>query len=311
MGTGLILSLTAVILWGVLAIPLKLSVEFIDATTLTWTRFTFAFLFTLIIQASFGRLKQFLTLEVKDFVRLGLAGIFLTGNYVTFVWCLEYIAPGTAQLNFQVAPFYLAIGGILFFKEPVNAKKWVCFGALACGMLMFFHPSLNTSASDAAILTGVMIVQFSTISWSIYALIQKSMGSKLSPANSLMFIYFLGILILLPWSHSSILGTLNAEQYGIVLFCCCNTLIAYGAFAMALKRWKTIQVSAMLGLTPIVTFMSTAVCVLFQWWPDHIVSDNLEPLSFAGIVLVVASVAGVQFMSAGKTVFKKKRLSPD
>ena len=35
MGAGLILSLTAVILWGVLAIPLKVSVDFIDAMKTT------------------------------------------------------------------------------------------------------------------------------------------------------------------------------------------------------------------------------------------------------------------------------------
>lgn len=292
---GLIFVSIAVFFWGILPIALKLSGQFIDAITLTWFRFLMAFVVTLFIQWRFGNLRQFTALSKSQWLKLCLAGILLMFNYVSFVYSLDYLAPGAAQLNFQTSPFFLAFGGVLFFKEKISAVQLSCFATLALGMLLFFHPHLSfTDTDNHQVMIGVMIVQFSVMSWTSYALLQKSLASQLSPSNILLFIYFLGIGVMAPFSSFGHFNQMNTEQWGVAIFCGANTLIAYGCFAQAMKYWPTAQVSAMIALTPVLSFSATALVVSFGWWVDVFSADNIDALSLLGIVLIIASVFAVQ-----------------
>ncbi|MGP1721220.1 DMT family transporter [Shewanella frigidimarina] len=294
---GLIFVSIAVFFWGILPIALKLSGGFITPVTLTWFRFVMALVVTLLIQWRLGALRQLVGLPSLVWLKLLLAGVLLMCNYVSFVYSLGYLAPGTAQLNFQTAPFFLAFGGVLFFKERFNAFQLSCFATLGLGMLMFFHPQLDLNqASDHQVLLGIMIVQFSVMSWTSYALLQKSVSQRLSPSNVLLFIYALGIVIMAPFSDFSQFEAMTLDQWWIVLFCGANTLIAYGCFGQALHYWPTAQVSAMLSLTPVLSFSATELVVSFGWWSGVFTSANIDVLSFMGIVLIVCAVFVVQIV---------------
>mgnify|MGYP003642968620 FL=1 len=294
---GLIFVSIAVFFWGILPIALKLSGGFITPVTLTWFRFVMALVVTLLIQWRLGAFRQFVGLPSLVWLKLLLAGVLLMCNYVSFVYSLGYLAPGTAQLNFQTAPFFLAFGGVLFFKERFNAFQLSCFATLGLGMLMFFHPQLDLNqASDHQVLLGIMIVQFSVMSWTSYALLQKSVSQRLSPSNVLLFIYALGIVVMAPFSDFSQFEAMTLDQWWIVLFCGANTLIAYGCFGQALHYWPTAQVSAMLSLTPVLSFSATELVVSFGWWSGVFTSANIDVLSFMGIVLIVCAVFVVQIV---------------
>nr|WP_280925688.1 DMT family transporter [Shewanella septentrionalis] len=287
----------AIVFWGMLPIALKLSGAFIDPVTLTWFRFLVALVVSILIQWSAGSLKQFAALDAKVWLRLVLAGVFLMLNYVSFVYSLDYLAPGAAQLNFQTSPFFLAFGGVLFFKERLNAVQLSCFATLALGMLMFFHPYLDLSgANNHQVWIGVMIIQFSALSWTSYALLQKSLLNRLSPANLLLVIYGLGIFVMAPFSDFSQFASMDSFEWQIALFCAANTLIAYGCFGQSMKYWPTAQVSAMLALTPVFSFSATALVVSLGWWPEVFHADELDGLSLLGIGVIIVSVMVVQLL---------------
>uniref|UniRef100_UPI004048308A DMT family transporter n=1 Tax=Shewanella baltica TaxID=62322 RepID=UPI004048308A len=294
---GLIFISVAIVFWGMLPIALKLSGAFIDPVTLTWFRFLVALVVSILIQWSAGSLKQFAALDAKVWLRLVLAGVFLMLNYVSFVYSLDYLAPGAAQLNFQTSPFFLAFGGVLFFKERLNAVQLSCFATLALGMLMFFHPYLDLSgANNHQVWIGVMIIQFSALSWTSYALLQKSLLNRLSPANVLLVIYGLGIFVMAPFSDFSQFASMDSFEWQIALFCAANTLIAYGCFGQSMKYWPTAQVSAMLALTPVFSFSATALVVSIGWWPEVFHADELDGLSLLGIGVIIVSVMVVQLL---------------
>ncbi|MDR8525239.1 DMT family transporter [Shewanella fidelis] len=302
---GLIFISVAVLFWGLLPIALKLSGLFIDPVTLTWFRFLVALIVSFAIQYLSGSIKQFKALDKRSWLKMSLAGILLIFNYVSFVFSLKYLAPGSAQLNFQTAPFFLAFGGMLFFKERLNAMQLSCFATLALGMLMFFHPyiGLSTSPDSADVWKGVLIVQFSVLSWASYALIQKSMIKRLSPNNILLFIYLFGIFAMAPFSDFTQFAVMDKNQWAIAIFCAINTVIAYGCFGQSMKYWPTGQVSAMLALTPVISFTLTAIVVSLGWWSDLIKGAIIDPLSFAGIVLIIVSVIIVQL----SPIWQKRR----
>ncbi|WDE12719.1 DMT family transporter [Thalassomonas haliotis] len=294
---GLFFISTAVMFWGFLPIALKLSSSFIDPVTLTWFRFFIALIVSALIQFYAGKLSQFKQLTKPGWLKLSVAASFLIFNYVSFVYCLEYLSPGQAQLNFQTAPFFLAFGGLLFFKEKLTAVQMACFAALALGMMLFFNPYLDFSQADnGRIWLGVLIVQFSALSWCCYALIQKSLAQQLSANNILLFIYGFGIFAMLPFSRFDDFLQMSVHDWWIALFCALNTLVAYGCFAQSMKYWPTSQVGPMVALTPVISFSSTALVSYLGWWPDIITSTPLNLAALLGIAIVISSVFAIQLL---------------
>jgi drug/metabolite transporter (DMT)-like permease len=108
-----------------------------------------------------------------------------------------------------------------------------------------------------------------------------------------------------PFSHFSHFSQMDTTQWWIVIFCGANTLIAYGCFGQAMKYWPTAQVSAMMALTPVLSFSATAIVVSLGWWGDVFSADNIDALSLLGIVLIIASVFAVQIWPL---MLKRKQL---
>ena len=295
---GLFFSLTTLLCWAMLPIGLKLAADFIDAITLTWFRFLVALVLVFIWQSYRGQLSEFSALNRNDWLRLLAAGVFLIINYITFANSLSYLHPGIAQLNFQTAPFYLAAGGLLFLGDKIFRQQWLCFGGIAIGLLLFFHPYLTGDTQTEISVVGLVIIQISSLSWSLYALLQKALFSKLSPSNILLAIYAVAALTMWPFADMSQLAAPSTDEILILTFCSLNTLVAYGALSQAMRYWQTVQVSAMIALTPIASFLLSELCVLLMLWPDYIQSAHLGPVSVVGILIVVGCAVLVQLVTA-------------
>jgi len=292
---GLPLLLVSVIFWGILPIALKLSVDFVDATTLTWFRFVVALVITLALQWYLGHLKQFKNLVWSDWAWLLVAAGFSIGNYLTFAYCLEYLAPGPAQLYFQTAPFFLAFAGILVFKEQITMWQFGSLIVLAVGVILFFHPYLSLPESELdRLLLGILIVQVSSLCWSGYAVMQKYMKDRISGNNILLFIFVVGVVVMLPFSDLEQFADFKHWEWSVAGFCALNTLVAYGCFAQAMKYSTNLQTGAMVALVPIFSFLFTFVVAILGWWPDVIQADQLDQWQVIGIVTVVASVILLQ-----------------
>jgi drug/metabolite transporter (DMT)-like permease len=294
---GLFFITIAILAWGILPIALKLSSPFIDPVTFTWFRYIVAFLISFALQYWAGKLGEFKSLVRADWIQLSLAAVFSIANYVSFVYCLNYLTPGQSQLNFQTAPFLLAFGGVLFFKEKLQPVQMACFATLALGMLLFFHPHLDFSQQkDNGMWLGVMIVQFSAISWVCYSLLQKSLMGKLSAPNFLLYVYGFASVVMLPFCQYDAFAPMNTEQWLICLFSAVATLVAFGCFAQSMKYWPASQVGPMIAITPVCSFATTRLVSDMNWWPGIIISDQLDLQAIAGIVIVVLSVVAFQLL---------------
>lgn len=297
---GLFFCSVCVLFWSALPIALKLSGGFSDPVTLTWLRFSVAGIMLIIWQGMRGKLVEFTRLTRKQWLTLFTAGTLLIINYSFFVWSLDYLHPGVAQLSFQTAPLFLAVGGMIFFKERVRWQQWGCFVVLAIGMLVFFHPVLggNLGGDPALIALGFLIVQTSACAWCFYALLQKSLFKTLSSTNILLGIYLYAMVVMLPFSSPTELLEMDMSQTLVALFCCINTILAYGAFAQAMNYWQTVQVSASIALTPVIAFIATELCVAMGLWQGIIESSHADSLSLFGMALVVMAAISVQFITA-------------
>lgn len=296
---GFGLSLTTAVLWGVLPIFIKICLEAMDAVTITLYRFVVAgvfVLFVLIKKKSVPRLKS---LGRNKGILLGLATLFLVVNYVANVKGLEYLAPETTQVVMQVAPFLLMIGGIIFFGERL--KKIEIFGAVLTfsGLMLFFNDRLaDLFLSLNHFTLGVLIVVFAATTWAAYALLQKPLLRVLTAKQLTLLIYILGALLLLPFAHLGQLAMMNKLQLFALLFCCINTIVAYGAFTEAMNVWQASKVSAVIALAPLFTFISMFIAV--HLFPEYVKPSELDMWAYIGGGIVIAGSALTSMGRASK-----------
>lgn len=286
---GLFLSLISVIMWGLLPLTLMISLKLMDAYTISWYRFLgSSFLLGLYIFWRWRHHKIFL--KKIDYLLLGLAITGLLLNYIAYIIGLNYTTPGSAQLLIQLAPMFLMIGSIIFFKEKFCVKQWIGFIALIIGMILFFNNRYNQifshSLSDITFLKGMVLIIIAAFTWAIYALCQKQLLINMSPSIVLFIISSFGVMIFYPFSTPE--DILRQPPLYLILlgFAMINTVAAYGAFSLALEHWEASRVSAVLSITPLVTIFLGWIAL--KIWPLFIVPENINIISMLGATLVVS-----------------------
>jgi len=287
---GLLLSLVTAVLWGILPIKLKEVLQVMDPITVTWYRLLVAGLLLFAYLSAMKRLPRFRPLGKKGSWLLVLAIVGLIGNYVLYLVGLKLLSPGTTQLVIQVAPILFLISSLFVFRERFSLGQTIGLLVLVLGFGLFFNQRLEellTSLSDYT--AGVLIVLLAALIWTFYGLAQKQLLTIWNSVQVMMVIYLACAALLLPWAQPLQLFQLSPLQGWLLLACCLNTLVAYGAFAEALAHWEASRVSAALAITPLVTFGSVALAA--SLWPEHVQPEQINGIAYGGAVLVVLGSA--------------------
>ena len=257
---GLCLALLTALLWGILPVKLKQVLQAMDPVTVTWFRLLVSGSLLFVWLASVKRLPSFKLLGRKGKALVVLAVLGLVGNYMLYLVGLRMLSPGTTQLLIQIGPILLLISSIFLFKERFSLGQGIGLAILLIGFGLFFNQrlvELLTSLGDYTL--GVLIVIMASVVWTFYGLSQKQLLTVWNSLQVMMVIYLFCALLITPWAHPAQALQLSPLQGWLLLACCLNTLVAYGAFAEALAHWEASRVSATLALTPLITLASVAI----------------------------------------------------
>lgn len=289
--SGLLLALTTAVLWGMLPIALKLLLDVITANTITAIRFVAATVMVGIWLGMRGKLPALAVLLNRKagwLMLIAVAG--LLSNYIMYLSGLNYLTAETGQVVIQLAPFLMMLGGVIIFKERL--LLWQKAGAimLVAGLLLFFNERLLVLVLQAGSETlGVLLVIAAGVTWAAYALAQKQLLVHYSSKQIMYLLYFAGSIVFLPLADFSPLQSMSQLHWALLVFCCLNTVVAYGAFAEALHHWEASKVSAVLAVTPLFTILFANV---IGWLlPDFLVPQQLNLWSWLGAVFVVLGSA--------------------
>jgi drug/metabolite transporter (DMT)-like permease len=289
---GLALSLLTVLLWGILPIALKVTLQALDVYTVIWFRFLASFVLLAVYLGVRGQLPKLEQLRSVSGKLLAMATLFLAANYFLFMQGLALTSPANAEVLIQLAVLLLGLGGLVIFQERYTLYQWLGVSVLTCGYLVFFHDQLtNLITAHNTYLLGSGLVVLGAVAWAVYALAQKQLLQSLSSAHIMLIIYGGCALLFTPLAKIEAIFTLNSLHLGMLVFCAFNTLIAYGAFAESLEHWEASKVSAVLALAPIFTLISVELVSVFI--PDLIPTEDITLIGIIGALLVVCGSVAI------------------
>lgn len=287
---GLGFTLLTVLMWGLLPIALKLVLAVMDPITISWYRFSLSALIALLWYGykRTAQLKDLLSSRSWRLTAVAVGGLLC--NYLLYIWGLNHITPGAAQILIQLAPLLLLIGSVILFKESFSTTQWLGVAALTVGMLLFFHQRLtNLVETSDQYVAGIALIVAAAVIWAFYGLAQKQLMAAHNAKDLLFLICICGTLLLWPLSEPQQIRALDTMEMALLVFCGLNTIIAYGAFGLAMSHWQSSRVSAVLPIAPLLTLLFTAG--LDHWRLIDIPIEPLDWLGSLGALMVVAGAA--------------------
>lgn len=304
---GFVLAMVTTVLWAVLPIMLKEILKGMDPYTVTWYRLFTAGVVLFVWLAWRRRLPSIRALSVTNRWLLMVAILGLTFNYVLYLMGLSRLTPGTMQLMIQVAPIMLMLGSMWVFRERFGIGQLIGLLVLLVGFVLFFNQRLGELFTQMTSYTlGILITLGAALTWALYGLAQKQLLTIWSSITVMMVIYLACSALLLPLAAPDTIMHLTRLQFWLLVGCCLNTLIAYGAFAEALVHWEASRVSATIATTPLFTFAMVAVGSML--WPTVIKPELLNNLAYLGALLVVSGSALVALAPSLIQKLKNRRL---
>ena len=294
---GIFYTLITVLMWGVLAIALKIASKEIDSPTIVWFRFSLAFsgMFIFMVIKNPKGLK----ILYKPSWLMVLSSIALAWNYIGFMLGIQYTSPSNAQVAIQFGPILLAVSGIVFFKEKISRIQMIGFFLAIFGFIIFYQQHLSASVGQEGQYTkGMLITLTGAVAWSVYAALQKKLVVNYSVGTLNVFIFGLPVLLYLPFVNFQNLTHLNFGYWALLVFLGANTLISYGYLSLALKYLEAGKVSIIIVLNPIITFILMGILTWMQVsWID---GEHFSVLSVTGALIAL--------FGAILVVRKKKKL---
>ncbi len=292
---GLAFAVVTAGFWGVLPVALTIALRAVDPVTLTWVRFLTAALMLGGVLAVMGQLPKLSSVGGKGWLVLGLALFGLAGNFVIYVIALGHASPTINQVVTQLSPILLMLGGIAVFHERFSFIRWAGFALLLVGLPLFFNrrlPELMNLHSGLGL--GVALLVLCSFIWAIYGLAQKWMLRRLQSQQILLLLYIGAAVVLFPAAHPAAILKVDTLQAWMLVFCCANTVIAYGAFAEALRHWEASRVGATLTLTPLFTMVT-------MWILEHAVPGLVKPeqLNFLSVLGALIVIGGSMLCALG------------
>ena len=137
--TGIIYTAGAYILWGILPIYWKFTNEVPALETLAH-RVIWSFIFVLIIVVLMKRklLKNFFQVQMsqkKTWLGLFLASLFISINWLTYIYAVNTNHIVEASLGYYVNPLVAVLLGIFVLREKVNVLQAVSFVLAGIGVI--------------------------------------------------------------------------------------------------------------------------------------------------------------------------------
>lgn len=299
---GLTLSLSASLMWGLMPVVIKATLNHVDLITMNWYRITTgAVLLTLLFWFKGGiRFHQWRKPATAALIVVAITG--MLGNYVFYSAGLDRITAGAAQVLIQLAGLLILLSGLTLFKERFNRWQWLGMAVFLVGLGLFFNlriAGIRSDLGDPEFLAGAGLVLLAATLWTGYAVAQKLLLRELGSQEILLMIYITGSLLFLPKADPSVITELSLEGIFLLALVSLITVATFACYSESLVHWEVSRASVVASSVPLFTFAFVALINAFI--PGYSPVEPMNSLSWLGVVLVVIGTGLTALSRAGKT----------
>ena len=285
---GIIFAIITALLWGLLAIGVKIVLTEVNAITVVWVRMSIAMLFV----GGYFLVKRPSAFRVfsKPPKLIWVAAIGLAFNYIGYAQGIDWAGPASTQVVIQLGPVILCIAGFFLFKEKFVLRQIGGFILAFIGLLFFYKQQIGSmDGGQDTFLKGILATVFGAIAWSTYSITQKRLVTEHPVQQINLFLYTFSTMVYLPFVDFSDFVGLSPWMWGGLVFLGLNTLIAYGALGEALKYTDAGKVSVIIILNPIITF--TLLAIMEASGVSFMVIEKIPFWAYVGAVMMLSGAA--------------------
>jgi len=290
---GILLSVVTALLWGVLPIILKVSLQGFTIGTIAWFRFSLAFLLL-------GIFLQFKGNRPLNILRkppwMGVfGGLCLTANYYWVTLGVEISGPSNMAVLIQTASVFLVLAGVFVFRERLTSRQIMGMFVVSAGLGLFFFDQQSRVAMSSDYYFADFLIIMAAMVWVGYMISQKFL-SREHGAQSLNFlVYTVATVTLVGSVEWSEFASAGFNAWWALVFCGFNTLVAYGALAEAVKYIPLALISVIISLNPLVTLIGMEILPAMGF--ANLQPDPIGMVGYIGGAIAVTGVALVVYKS--------------
>ncbi len=288
---GILLSIVTALLWGVLPIFLKVTLQDFHAGTISW----FRFLFALLILAAIMQWKSYKPLNIfRKLPWMGvLGGACLSANYYWVTVGVDLSGPSNMAVLIQTASIFLVLAGVYVFHEPLTLRQTLGIVIAGSGLFFFFYDQQSHTQYVGDYYYADFLIILAGLVWVGYMISQKFLSLQYGAQSLNLLVYAVATLTLIggvEWEDFTRAGLI---AWLSLIFCGINTLLAYGALAEAVKYIPLALISVIISLNPLITLLGMKVLPEMEFF--GLQADPISLLGYLGGMIAVAGVVLVVY----------------
>lgn len=248
------LPLLAIIFWGASFIATKYLLDELTPETIISMRLILAI--SLLLTIALLQKRNF-SINLKSHGYIFLLALIAVFHLWIQVTGLKYTTASNTGWIIGTAPIFMALLGLIFFKEKLGVIKILGIIIASFGLLLLVGKG-NPANIDLIKNKGDFLVLSSSFTWGIYSMVNKKISLNYSPLMTILYLFIMMAIIIVPFtiSESTVSSVINLSVIGWIsilflgLFC---SGIAYVIWAYALREMESAKVGAFLYFEPFVT----------------------------------------------------------
>ena len=288
---GILLSLVTALLWGVLPIFLKITLQGFHAGTISWFRFVFAFL----LLAGILQWKEHKPLDIlRKPPWMGIVGgACLSANYYWVTVAVDLSGPSNMAVLIQTASIFLVLVGVFVFHEHLTLRQVLGMFVAGVGLFLFFHDQQSRILETGDYFYANFLIVLAALVWVGYMVSQKFLSRQYGAQSLNLLVYAVATLTLIGGVEWADFTRAGLTAWLSLIFCGFNTLLAYGTLAEAVKYIPIALISLIISLNPLITLWGMKI--LPQIGFAGLQADPVGALGYFGGAVAVTGVVLVVY----------------
>jgi len=248
------LPLIATIFWGASFVATKYLLNELTPETIISMRLILAI--SLLLTIALVQKRNF-SINLKSHSYILLLAIIAVFHLWIQVTGLKFTTASNTGWIIGTAPIFMAVLGLIFFKEKLTSLKVIGIIVAAFGLLLLVGKGDITSI-DLIKNKGDLLVLSSAFTWGIYSMVNKKISLSYSPVMTILYLFIMMAIIIIPLTINQTtiksISTLSDVGWISILFLgfLCSGA-AYVIWAYSLREMESAKVGAYLYFEPFVT----------------------------------------------------------